>query len=128
MTSRRRGIWFDKNYRDTDFMEGAPAMGSYDLIVFDPVHVNGGAKSHMSRDYGHHTAAEIRAFVYEQSRLAYLVARPDALMAFKWNDHDQKLPKILTLMETWWEPLFGQKVSERSKHASRTCWVMLRRL
>lgn len=25
-------------------------------------------------------------------------------MAFKWNDHDQKLDKVLTMMDEYWRP------------------------
>lgn len=61
---------------------------------------------------------------------AYPVAthkNSEPLMAFKWNDHDQKLPRVLALMVEWWEPLFGHTTSSRTKHSCQTYWVMLRR-
>jgi hypothetical protein len=105
-----------------------PEVGSgYGLIVFDPPHVNFGANAEMSKTYGHHTTDEIRDIVKRSAQEAHRVSRPDALMAFKWNDHDQKLEKVLALMSEWWEPLFGQLVATRTKHACGTHWVMLRR-
>jgi hypothetical protein len=76
---------------------------------------------------GHYTADEIRRFVVSGAAEAHERAASHALMAFKWNDHDQKLMNILTLMKPWWEPLFGQRTAVRTKHASMTYWVMLLR-
>ena len=137
MTAGNRGVWFDKHYRDCTFVDIRPGKfgnvppwdrgTGYDLIVFDPPHVNGGANSNISRDYGHHTTKEIRHFVENGARDAHAAAAPDALMAFKWNDHDQKLDSVLKLMSEWWEPLFGQVTSTRTKHSCQTYWVMLRK-
>jgi hypothetical protein len=102
--------------------------GTFDFIVFDPPHVNGGAKSNISMDYGHHTTAEIREIVSLSAREAHRVGTENCRMAFKWNDHDQRLATILCFMAQFWQPLFGSVVSERSLRASRTSWVMLERV
>jgi hypothetical protein len=74
----------------------------------------------MSKTYGHHTTEQIRDIVKRSAAEAWRVSTPDALMAFKWNDHDQKLERVLALMADWWEPLFGQLVVTRTKHACGT--------
>lgn len=142
LTSGNRGIWFDKNYRDACFIDIRPETNpthvadsgalpfddnDFDLVVFDPPHVNSGANSNTTKCYGHHTAAQVRTFVAAAAKEAHRVTCPDALMAFKWNDHDQKLDIVLCLMAPWWEPLFGAKTASRTKHSSTTQWVMLRR-
>lgn len=136
-------MWFDKNHRDTTYVDVRPEVAptivadartlpaevgdGFALVVFDPPHVNFGAKSNMSRDYGHHTTAEIRDIISGSAREAHRVSVRDALMAFKWNDHDQSVSKILDLMAPWWEPLFGHGVSGSHRRGSMTSWVMLRR-
>lgn len=143
LSAGKRAIWFDKNYPSTVFVDIRPEVGptfvadsrslppevgsNYDLVVFDPPHVNFSAGAEMSQQYGHHTTEEIREIIRQTGREAYRVTRSDALMAFKWNDHDQKLGKVLLLLPNW-EPLFGHKVAIRTKHASATTWVLLRRL
>jgi hypothetical protein len=97
------------------------------LIVFDPPHVNFGKNAELSKTYGWHTTDEIRDVIAKSAAEAHRVSKPDALMAFKWNDHDQKLEKVMALMAQWWEPLFGHKTSTRTKHSSTTYWVMMRR-
>jgi len=143
MSAGNRAVWFDKSYRDCTYVDIRPsvepdivadtrelpdAVGEgFGLVVFDPPHVNGGANGNISRDYGHHTTDEIRDIIKRSAKEAWRVTQPEALMAFKWNDHDQKLPKVLALMAEWWEPLFGHGTSSRTKHACQTYWVMLRR-
>jgi hypothetical protein len=129
ITPGNRGIWFDKNHPAAMFSSDLDAIESsgFDLVVFDPPHVNTGAKGNMAKNYGHHTALEIRAFVIAGARTAHRVAAPRALMAFKWNDHDLKLASVLELMQPWWEPLFGQKTATRTPRLNSTYWVMLLR-
>lgn len=125
LTPAKRGIWFDKAHPAATF---APAEGDgFGLVVFDPPHANVGATSNMAKDYGHHTAAEIRDFIAAAAEEGHRRSAPDALMAFKWNDHDRKLAPILALMDRWWEPLFGQRTATRTKHSCSTYWVMLLR-
>lgn len=125
LTPGLRAIWFDKSHPVATF---APTDETgFGLVVFDPPHANVGASSVLSQQYGHHTAEEIRAFVVSGAAEAHRRTTPCALMAFKWNDHDQKFARILELMSPWWEPLFGQRTAIRTKHASSTYWAMLLR-
>lgn len=143
LTAGNRGIWFNKNHPDAlyidirpqvkpdvvaDVREIIPALpvGAYDLVVFDPPHLNFGAKSNMAKCYGHHTTKEILELVERGSKHAWLVTKPDALMAFKWNDHSISLKRVLDLMPSW-EPLFGHGVSTSHRRNKATSWVMLRR-
>ena len=143
VSAGNRAIWFDKNHPDAVFVDIRPETHptivadsrhlppevgvGYDLIVFDPPHVNFSAGAEMSKTYGHLTTDEIRALIRETAASVHRVSRRDALMAFKWNDHDQKLERVLALMRPFWEPLFGQKVAFRTAHPSATTWTLLRR-
>lgn len=142
MSAGNRAIWANKNYEDCIYVDlrekVKPSVlantvnlpfpdALFDLIVFDPPHVNGGKNGNISRDYGHHTTEEIRSLITFTAKEAYRVSKADALMAFKWNDHDQKFSTVLNLMQQWWEPLFGHRITMRTKHASSTAWIMLRR-
>ena len=141
LSAGNRAIWFNKDHPDACFLDCRSSVGptvvcdttkplpseignDFDLVVFDPPHVNFGKNSNMSRDYGHHTTEDIRRIVAESSKQAHAVSKDGAFMAFKWNDHDQALINILNLMAQWWEPLFGQ-ISKTSP--TTTHWVMLRR-
>lgn len=83
----------------------------------------------MAKFYGHWTTQEILDTVAGSAREAHRVSKPNGLMAFKWNDHDIKLDRVLALMPQW-EPLFGHHMRNRGGPASvsQTYWVMLRRL
>lgn len=140
-----RAIWLEKDLEFVTFLDKRPEMNpdivcdtrnlpesvgcDYDLIVFDPPHVNSGPNGNMTKYYGYHTAADIRDIVAGSAREAHRVSRPEALMAFKWNDHDQKLDKMLNLMSPYWMPLFGHHMRNRGGSAakSQTYWVMLLR-
>lgn len=102
---------------------------NYDLIVFDPPHVNVGKNSNMSKYYGHSTTAEILDTVAGSAREAHRVSRHEALMAFKWNDCSINLDRVLDLMAPYWMPLFGHHMRNRGGKAatSQTYWVMLMR-
>lgn len=143
LSAGKRAIWFDKACKDAVYVDVRPSVkptiiadtrylpfaeGVFDMVVFDPPHVNFGENADMSKTYGWHTTDAIRELIRETAAQAWLVTKPDALMAFKWNDHDQKLEKVLDLMGCFWEPLFGHKTAMRTKHASITTWVMLRRI
>lgn len=133
-------IWFDKNnpmatYLDKrsevnptiicDTREIPESAGSeYDLVVWDPPHMNCGPNSNMSKTYGYYTTKEILDTIEKSSIEAHRITKKNALMAFKWNDHDFKLRKILDLMPHW-EPLFGHITKDGP--GSKTYWVMLRR-
>lgn len=144
MSAGNRAVWFNKQHPSAVYVdrraEVEPSIvantralpvevgSGYNLIVFDPPHVNFGANAAMSKTYGHHTTEDIRSIIEGSAREAHRVSVLNALMAFKWNDHDQSFDKVLALMAPWWEPLFGHVTSVRTKHNCQTQWVMLRRL
>ncbi len=143
LSAGRRAIWFDKNNPLATFIDRRAEVNpmivadttalpeetgsGYDLVVFDPPHMNVGPNSNMSRAYGHHTAAEIYRTIEGTAKEAHRVTRHDALMAFKWNDHDIKLKTVLALMPQW-ECLFGHLTKDGPGSASKTYWAMLRRI
>lgn len=141
MTAGNRGTWFDKQLADVVFVDlrehAHPDVvadsrclplpnGMFDLVVFDPPHVNFGARSNMNRDYGHHTTENIRDLLRGAGKEAARVAKRDGLLAFKWNDHDQKLANVLPLLADW-QPMFGQVTAVKTKHACTTTWLLLKR-
>lgn len=143
LSAGNRAIWVNKQHPDVMFIDIRTEVNptvvadsralptevgtGYRLVVFDPPHVNFSAGADMSKQYGHHTTEQIREIIRGTAKEAHRVSRSGAFMSFKWNDHDQKLEKVLNLMDTWWEPLFGHKVAIRTKHASATTWMLLRR-
>lgn len=141
LSAGKRSIWFNRLQEETIFVDIRPETiptviadttqlpfhsRIFDLIVFDPPHVTNGKTSTMAEYYGAFPAEVIRDMVQRSSAEAFRVSKKDGLMAFKWNDHDVNLKRMLALMEGW-EPLFGQKVAGRSKHRSSTYWVLLRK-
>ena len=138
-------MWFDKENPLVTFLDKResvkptivcdttsmpPEVGEgYDLVVFDPPHENVGANGHMSKRYGHSTRAEIIETIKGSGKEAHRVTRPNALMAFKWNDHAFKLDKVLELMAEYWQPLFGHHMRNRGGPEAKTqsFWVLLLR-
>lgn len=145
MSSGNRAIWFNKRHPlatyidiresvEPDFVADSTDLAimqdnTFDLIVFDPPHVNFGKNAKMSERYGHHTTEQIRSIIKGSGKEAHRVAKPNAFMAFKWNDHDQKLDSVLAMMPQW-EPLFGQHLKNRggADAKSQSFWCLLRRL
>lgn len=143
LSAGRRAVWFDKNHRDATYVDIRPEVeptlvadaralpaeigSDFDLILFDPPHKNNAASGKMSHNYGHWTAEQIRDIVTGSAKEAHRVARADALMAFKWNDHTRKLTSVLAWLSPWWEPLFGHGCMPQQRGKSTTSWVMLRR-
>lgn len=138
LTAGNRAIWYNKRhplctYLDkraevspdicVDTNETIPGSG-YNLIVWDPPHMNCGPNSNMSKTYGYHTTQQILETVRKTSALVYNASDEDALMAFKWNNHDISLDRVLKLMPKW-EPLFGHVTKDGP--GSQTYWVMLKR-
>lgn len=139
LSAGKRAIWFNKNHPLATYLDKRPEVepdivcdtreaipgSGYDLICWDPPHMNCGPNSNMSRRYGHHTTAEILDTIEKTGSNVHKVSVPNALMALKWNDHDIKLQRVLKLLPNW-EPLFGHL----TKHGpgSQTYWVLLRRL
>lgn len=141
MSAGNRAIWFNKRnplcvYIDKrksvkpDIVMNSMRLKfpdkTFRLIVFDPPHVNFGKNSRMSKSYGHTTTAGIRKLIAASAREAHRVSKRDALMVFKWNDHDQKLPTILKLMSKYWQPLFGHLTKDGP--GSKTYWCLLRKI
>lgn len=146
LSAGKRAIWFNKNHPlavyvdkraevNPTFVADTTALPAvvgcdYDLVVFDPPHMNLGPNSNMSKRYGHHTTAEILTLVEGTAKEANRVTKQNALMALKWNDHDIKLQRVFDLMPQW-EPLFGQLVKMSGSHdksRSQTYWVMLKKV
>lgn len=142
-TAGNRGIWFDKEYPSAiyiDVREGlhpgnlladcrhtSYAAESFDLVIFDPPHMAIGPKAQMAQRYGSFPTAYIRELVADAFREFHRILRPDGLVAFKWNDHDQSLKKILAPV-TDFDALVGVRVAQRLHHKSETSWVLLRRV
>jgi hypothetical protein len=141
LSAGNRAIWFNKKhplalYLDKraevnptivcDTRKLPESVGNdFDLIVWDPPHMNCGPNSNMSRIYGHHTTKEILDTIEKTGREAHRVSKENALMAFKWNTHDIKLERVFKLLSQW-EPLFGHITKDGP--GSQTYWTMLRRL
>lgn len=122
LSAGKRAIWFNKNHPMAVFVdrrkEVKPTIvadsrklpkkvgDNFDLIVFDPPHMNCGPNSNMSRVYGYHTTKEILKTIEHTAKEAHRVSRSGALMALKWNDHDIRLQRVFDLMPQG-EPLFG---------------------
>ena len=140
LSAGNRAIWYNKNHPFATYLDKrvevkpdivcdtrkiSKKVGSgFDLIVWDPPHCNTGKNSRMSKRYGHSTTAEILDLVEKTAQEAWRISKPRALLALKWNDHDIKLDRILTLMPQWW-PLFGHLTKDGP--GSQTYWVMLMR-
>jgi hypothetical protein len=143
LSAGNRAIWFDRRYRDAVYVDVRPEVepdicadatalpaeigDGYTLVVFDPPHENFGANGNMTKSYGHWTADDVQRIIVGTAKEAHRITAPDALMAFKWNDHSRKLSGILMAMSPWWEPLFGHGARKQQRHSSMTYWVMLRK-
>lgn len=139
LSAGNRAVWFNKQhplcvYLDKreevnpdivcDTRENVPGSG-YHLICWDPPHMNCGPNSNMSKCYGYHTTAEILETIEKTAANVHAASASNALMAFKWNNHDIKLDRVFKLMPQW-EPLFGHLTKDGPR--SQTYWVMLRKL
>lgn len=141
LSAGNRAIWYNKNHPETVYLDKRPEVSpdivcdtrempesvgcGYNLICWDPPHMNCGPNSNMSKVYGYHTTKEILDTVEKTGREAHKISTSDAFMAFKWNNHDIKLERILKLLEPYWEPLFGHLTKDGP--GSQTYWVMLKR-
>ena len=142
LTAGNRAIWYKKQHPDCTYLDKRESVNpdivcdirnipgqvgsGFDLIVFDPPHLNFGINSNMSKCYGHHTTAEILDTIKGASIEAHRISKPDALMAFKWNNHDIRLERCFELMPHW-EPLFGHLTKDGPHSSSQTYWVMMKR-
>lgn len=142
LSAGRRAIWYNKEHPFATYLDKRPevnpdyvcntndgipedAGSGFNLIVWDPPHMNCGPNSNMSRVYGYHTTAEILELLEKTSGEAHKVAAPNAIMAFKWNNHDIPLKRVFNLIRGW-EPLFGHLTKDGPN--SQTYWVLFRKL
>jgi hypothetical protein len=146
LSAGNRAIWIQKDLDFVTFLDKRPETNpdvvcdtrdipeyltgsGFDLVVFDPPHLNAGKNSNTSKSYGHHTTQEIKETIVGSARESHRVSKEKALMAFKWNDHDISLDTALELMSPFWSPLFGHHMRNRGGSAakSQSYWVMLLR-
>lgn len=141
LSAGNRAIWYNKNHPLAIYIDKRPEVNptivcnsnalpamvgeNFDLICWDPPHMNCGPRSNMSKVYGYHTTEEILHTVELTSREAYRVSKEDAVMALKWNTHDISLKRVFRLLEPYWKPLFGHLTKDGPR--SQTYWIMLRR-
>jgi hypothetical protein len=141
LSAGNRAIWYNKNHPMAIYLDKRPEVNptivcntnyipgsvgtDFDLVCWDPPHMNCGPNSNMSKVYGYHTTAEILETLEKTSKEAYRVTKKNGLMAFKWNTHDISLKRVFELMPNW-EPLFGHLTKDGPR--SQTYWVMFRRL
>jgi hypothetical protein len=149
LSAGRRAIWFNKNHPLATYLDKRPeltmlhpstltidttlpwpqalkAAGPYDLVVWDPPHMNVGPNSKMAKAYGTHTTKEILDIIHKTAINLESLTTSHTLMALKWNDHDIKLSRVFALMPQW-EPLFGHLTKDGSTSSSQTYWCMLKK-
>jgi hypothetical protein len=141
LSAGKRAVWYNKNHPlaiyldrraevnptivcDTNEIPAQVGTG-FNLICWDPPHMNCGPNSDMSKRYGYHTTEQIVQLLKRTGREAHRISAPNALMALKWNTHDIKLSLVFKLLPSW-EPLFGHLTKDGAR--SQTYWIMLRRL
>lgn len=139
MFAGRRAIWFNKQHPMVTFIDKRPEVepnivadctdldfgdGLFDLVVFDPPHMNCGPNSNMSKVYGYHKTSDILATIEGAAREAHRLTKPESLLALKWNSHDIRLQRVFDLMPQW-QPLFGHLTKDGPR--SQTYWVMMLR-
>ena len=142
LSAGNRAIWFNKSMELATFIDIRKNVkpdvvcdsrqlplndGLFDLIVFDPPHVNFGEKANMSKSYGYHNSEEIQDIIKKSAKEAHRVSNKNALLVMKWNDHDKKIGPVLGSIDPWWQPLFAHRIAYRLKHASSTYWAVLMR-
>ena len=141
LSAGNRAIWYNKDHPLCTYLDKRAGVApdfvcdtknipsvvgdDYDLVVWDPPHMNCGPNSNMSKVYGYHTTAEILETIKLTGSSVHKITRRDALMALKWNSHDIKLQRVLDLLPNW-EPLFGHLTKNGPR--SQTYWAMLKRI
>lgn len=141
LSAGNRAIWFNKNHPLAMYLDKRESVKptvvcdtrsipeivgkDFDLVCWDPPHMNCGPNSNMSKTYGYHTTEEILETIKLTGSEAHRVTKENALMALKWNNHDIKLDRVFKLLPQW-EPLFGHLTKDGPR--SQTYWVMFRRL
>ncbi len=141
LSAGNRAIWYNKSHPLATYLdkresvqpdivcntnEIPDSVGSgFNLIVWDPPHMNCGRNSNMSKQYGYHTTKEILDTIDLTGKEAHRISAPNALMALKWNNHDIKLQRVFDLL-TQWQPLFGHLTKDGPR--SQTYWTLLLRM
>lgn len=143
LSTGNKAMWFDKSNQWVTFLDKREEVKpdfvcdttnipdevgkDFDLVVFDPPHENTGPNSNMSKRYGHSTRSEIIRTIKGSGREAHRITKPNALMAFKWNDKAWSLDTILGYLHPYWKPLFGSHLRNQGGASAKTqsFWVML---
>lgn len=135
MTAGSRMMWFDKDNKNTlfvdkrqmfeelasghlidvnpdviaDWTEGLPFPDeSFHLVVFDPPHlIHAGANSWLAKKYGVLDEVSWPFIIRDGFDEAMRVLKPFGTLVFKWNDSQIPLNELLN--EILYKPLFGQK-------------------
>lgn len=142
MSAGWRHIWYDKNNPLVTFLDRRAEVNptfvcdtrsipsevgtEFDLVVFDPPHENPGKAGNSSHTYGTATREDIISTLHYSAREAWRVTKPNALMAFKWNDCAWPLEKILFRLDGW-VPLFAHGLRLPGRHKTQTYWALLLR-
>lgn len=140
LSAGNRAIWFNKDHPLAIYLDKRESVKptvvcdtrsipesvgtDFDLICWDPPHMNCGPNSNMSKVYGYHTTEEILETIRLTGSEAFRVSKETAVMAFKWNNHDIKLDRVFKLLPQW-EPLFGHLTKDGPR--SQTYWVMFKK-
>lgn len=139
-TCSNRGMWYIKDFPGATYIDIRPEVNpdrvedcrhtsfpdkEFDLIVFDPPHMNIGEGSYKVLKYGVFKTSEILNLVPAAFAEFDRILKDEGFVLFKWNTHHIKLSRVLALLPKSFSPLFGQQVSLRTKHSSQTYWVCL---
>lgn len=142
-TAGYRMMWFDKQDPDTLYIDERPECKpdilmswkdlskfpteSFKLIVFDPPHYLGKEGWHnpnikLNQDYGLLKPETWPKDISCAFTELWRCLKPEGVLLFKWNDHDVRFDKVLSLLPV--KPLFGQqvKVSNSKHHPTSTIW------
>lgn len=92
---------------------------SFNLVVFDPPHLNhlAGDKSWLVKKYGK-LPEDFKTELKEGFSECFRVLKPGGTLIFKWSESDIKVSEILPLAPI--KPLFGHKSGKQQK----THWIV----
>lgn len=139
-TCGKRIMWLQKYHPDVVYLDIRPLVKPqivadvcylpfqdkvFDLVIFDPPHVNMGKNSKMGQRYGAFTMAYIRYAVAAGFVEISRVLKDDGAVLFKWNTHDIKTPQILELIPCQLIPLIAQGTTLPGRNTSETFWFTL---
>jgi len=142
-TAGFRMMWFDKHDPDTLYIDEREECKpdilmswrdlskfpteSFKLIVFDPPHFRGDKGWHnpnikLNQDYGLLKPETWPKDISNAFTELWRCLKIEGVLLFKWNDHDVKFDKVLSLLPI--KPLFGQQVktSASKHHPCSTIW------